>query len=216
VKHLVQRGLVLLGASAISRGLAGPALAGSPEAAPSNPVVQRQSVDVSNRTEQKAVAFAPAVQVAPALNVGVLSFGGQSIKQANSNSGNAQAGNWSSTTQSVAQRQSAAAAGSHWKHSGKSAKHDRKLGKHDRKSGRHPHKPGRSVSQRQSADVSNRTEQKAVAFAPAVQVAPALNVGVLSFGGQSIRQANSNSGNAGASNVNSTNQGVSQSQLGDA
>jgi len=318
VKRFLQRGLVLLGASAISLGLASPALAANPKATPGS-VVQEQSADVSNSTEQKAVAFAPAVQVAPAANVGVLNFGGQSIKQANSNSSNAVAGNWNSTSQSVdqsqsavasgsrrsggsasqeqsadvsnsteqkavafapavqvapaanvgvlnfgrqsikqansnssnaqatnvnatsqsvAQRQSAEAAGSHVKHPGKSGKHDRKVGKHgrkgkhDRKVGKHGRKVGRhdckparhdhlrkpndSVSQRQDADLSNRTEQKAVALAPAVQVAPALNVGVLNFGGQSIHQANSNSGKAGASNVNSTDQEVSQSQLGDA
>ncbi len=311
MKRFLQRGLVLLGASAISLGLASPALAANPKATPGS-VVQEQSADVSNSTEQKAVAFAPAVQVAPAANVGVLNFGGQSIKQANSNSSNAVAGNWNSTSQSVdqsqsavasgsrrsggsasqeqsadvsnsteqkavafapavqvapaanvgvlnfggqsikqansnssnaqatnvnatsqsvAQRQSAEAAGSHVKHPGKSGKHDRKVGKHgrkgrhDRKVGRHDCKPARhdhlrkpndSVSQRQDADLSNRTEQKAVALAPAVQVAPALNVGVLNFGGQSIHQANSNSGKAGASNVNSTDQEVSQSQLGDA
>jgi hypothetical protein len=70
------------------------------------------------------------------------------------------------------------------------------------------------VSQRQSADVSNSTEQKAVAIAPALQVAPALNLSVLSFGGQSIHQANS--AKAGARNVNATDQEVSQSQLADA
>jgi hypothetical protein len=256
VKHFVQRGLVLLGASAIALGLASPAFAGGPEAAPDG-VAQRQAADVSNSTEQKAVAFAPAVQVAPAANVGVLSLGGQSIKQANSNSSEAQAGNWNSTSQSVTQRQ-AAASGKHdrkvGKHDGKfkhhpkrikhghkakhghkvvkhrkgkvhpkPIKHGRKHGRHDckpvkhgRKLGKHPRERGDSVSQRQSADVSNRTEQKAVAIAPALQVAPALNVSVLSFGGQSIEQANSNSAKAVASNVNSTDQEVSQSQLGDA
>lgn len=264
MKHFVQRGLVLLGASAIALGLASPAFASGPEAAPDS-VAQRQAADVSNSTEQKAVAFAPAVQVAPAANVAVLSLGGQSIKQANANSSEAQAGNWNSTSQSVTQRQAAAVADGHAKHTAKSGKHGRKFGKHDgkfkhhpkrikhghkakkghkvvkhrkgkvhpkpikhgrkhdckpvkhgRKHGKHPRKRGDSVSQRQSADVSNRTEQKAVAVAPALQVAPALNVSVLSFGGQSIHQANSNSAKAVATNVNSTDQEVSQSQLGDA
>jgi hypothetical protein len=260
VKHFVQRGIVLLGASAIALGLASPAFAGGPEAARDS-VVQRQAADVSNSTEQKAVAFAPAVQVAPAANVAVLSLGGQSIKQANSNSSEAQAGNWNSTSQSVTQRQAAAVADGHGKHGRKVGKHDGKFkhhpkrikhghkakkghkvvkhrkGKvhpkpikhgrkharhdckpvrHERKHGKHPRERGDSVSQRQSADASNSTEQKAVAIAPALQVAPALNLSVLSFGGQSIHQANSNSARAGASNVNSTDQEVSQSQLGDA
>jgi hypothetical protein len=236
VKHFVQRGLVLLGASAIALGLASPAFAGGPEAAPDS-VAQRQAADVSNSTEQKAVAFAPAVQVAPAANVGVLSLGGQSIKQANSNSSEAQAGNWNSTSQSVTQRQAAAVAHGHKagkhdgefehhpkrikhghkaKHGRKHARHDCKPVKHERTLGKHPRERGDSVSQRQSADLWNRTEQKAVAIAPALQVAPALNVSVLSFGGQSIHQANSNSAKAVASNVNSTDQEVSQSQLGDA
>ena len=250
MKHFVQRGIVLLGASAIALGLASPAFAGGPEAAPDS-VAQRQAADVSNSTEQKAVAFAPAVQVAPAANVGVLSLGGQSIKQANSNSGEAQAGNWNSTSQSVKQRQ-AAKSGKHdgkfkhhhpkrikhdhkakkhhkvvkhrkgkvhpkpIKHGRKHARHDCKPVRHERKHGKHSRERGDSVSQRQSADVSNSTEQKAVAIAPALQVAPALNISVLSFGGQSIHQANSNSAKAGASNVNNTDQEVSQSQLGDA
>ena len=250
MKHFVQRGIVLLGASAIALGLASPAFAGGPEAAPDS-VAQRQAADVSNSTEQKAVAFAPAVQVAPAANVGVLSLGGQPIKQANSNSGEAQAGNWNPTSQSVKQRQ-AAKSGKHdgkfkhhhpkrikhghkakkhhkvvkhrkgkvhpkpIKHGRKHARHDCKPVRHERKHGKHPRERGDSVSQRQSADVSNSTEQKAVAIAPALQVAPALNISVLSFGGQSIHQANSNSAKAGASNVNSTDQEVSQSQLGDA
>ena len=107
MKHLVQRGLVLLGASAISLGLASPALASGHEATPRRAVVQRQSADLSNETDQRAVAFAPAVQVAPAVNVGVLNSGGQSIKQANSNSSNAVATNVNSTDQEVSQSQRA-------------------------------------------------------------------------------------------------------------
>jgi hypothetical protein len=83
--------IVLLGATAISLGLASPALAAGPKRAPDNAVVQRQSADLSNETEQKAVAVAPAVQIAPAVNLGVLNFGGQKINQANSNSSNAEA-----------------------------------------------------------------------------------------------------------------------------
>jgi hypothetical protein len=236
VKHFVQRGLVLLGASAISLGLASPALASGHEATPRRAVVQRQSADLSNETDQRAVAFAPAVQVAPAVNVGVLNSGGQSIRQANSNSSNAQAGNWNSTSQTVSQHQSAVPAHKHAKHHGKSGKHHGKSGKHDHKAkgkhhkkfGKHECRPAKhdgkrghsrksdgAVSQRQSAEVSNDTDQKAVAFAPAVQVAPAVNVGVLNSGGQSIRQANSNSSNAVATNVNSTDQEVSQSQRAD-
>jgi hypothetical protein len=105
VKHLVQRGLVLLGATAISLGLASPALAASPKRVPDNAVVQRQSADLSNETEQKAVAVAPAVQIAPAVNLGVLNFGGQKINQANSNSSNAEATNVNATDQEVSQSQ---------------------------------------------------------------------------------------------------------------
>jgi hypothetical protein len=105
MKRLVQRGLVLLGASAISMGLASPAFAGTHREAPSSAVVQDQAASVSNRTEQKAFAFAPAIQVAPAADVGVLNFGGQSIKQANRNPANASAVNLNFTLQEVTQSQ---------------------------------------------------------------------------------------------------------------
>ena len=64
--------------------------------------------------------------------------------------------------------------------------------------------------------MSNQTEQRSAAFAPAIQVAPALNLGVLNFAGQSIHQANQNSSHASAANFNSTDQEVGQSQRGGA
>ena len=247
MKRLVQRGLVLLGASAISMGLVSPAFANTQRGIPSSAVVQDQAASVSNQTEQRSAAFAPAIQVAPALNLGVLNFGGQSIDQANQNSSNAQAVNANATQQSVAQSQEAKAGPSgrsdgrkHAKHHGRvDCKHHKKHhGKVDRKHhkkhhrnhhARHVHKrhakhPGKRhvvkpspwVSQRQSADESNSTNQQAIAKAPAIQVAPAVNVGLLDFGGQSIHQANRNSSHALAGNFNATDQEVGQSQRGDA
>jgi hypothetical protein len=105
MKRLVQRGLVLLGASAIAVGLAVPAHAGTRHPAPEDTIAQRQAAEVSNQTKQTSVAIAPAIQVAPATNIGVLTFGGQSIKQANNNQADATAANLNITDQLLSQSQ---------------------------------------------------------------------------------------------------------------
>ena len=60
MKRLVQRGLVLLGASAISMRLVSPAFAITQRGIPSSAVVQDQAASVSNQTEQRSAAFARA------------------------------------------------------------------------------------------------------------------------------------------------------------
>jgi hypothetical protein len=90
VRHIVQRGLILLGASAISVGLTGPAFANAPQAtAPRSKVVQHGAATVSNL---KAVAHARPNPGARTIDGATPKHDGKSVEQSDRSGGGSKAG----------------------------------------------------------------------------------------------------------------------------